>query len=227
MKISLVTLTVLSTLALMSGQAFAGASANIGVTSNYMWRGQTQTQDDAAIQGGLDYSHDSGVYVGTWASNSKFLNDSGTELDLYAGYKKELKSGMSYDVGVIKYGYPDDNSLDFTELYAKAGYKGVGAEVDYTLGKEGDQGKEHDLYYALGYTGKLKNDWSYGVKVGHYDFKEYDASDYTHGQVSVTKSMKKVGDVTLALDKANNGANNPNQDNDLRASVSWKKNFDF
>lgn len=226
MKISLVTLTVLS--ALVSGQAFAGASANIGVTSNYMWRGMTQTQDDPAIQGGLDYSHDSGVYVGTWASNSKFLNDSGTELDLYAGYKKELKGGMSYDVGVIKYAYPDDNSLDFTELYAKAGYKGVGAEVDYTLGKEGNQGKEHDLYYALGYTGELKNDWSYGAKVGRYDFKEAAIGDYTHGQVSVTKSMKKAGDFTLALDKANGGAAKANNgDNDLRASVSWKKNFDF
>ena len=226
MKISLVTLTVLS--ALVSGQAFAGASANIGVTSNYMWRGMTQTQDDPAIQGGLDYSHDSGVYVGTWASNSKFANDSGTELDLYAGYKKELKGGMSYDVGVIKYAYPDDNSLDFTELYAKAGYKGVGAEVDYTLGKEGNQGKEHDLYYALGYTGELKNDWSYGAKVGRYDFKEAAIGDYTHGQVSVTKSMKKACDFTLALDKANGGAAKANNgDNDLRASVSWKKNFDF
>lgn len=226
MKISLVTLTVLS--ALVSGQAFAGASANIGVTSNYMWRGQTQTQDDPAIQAGLDYSHDSGVYVGTWASNTKFGNDSGTELDLYAGYKKELKGGMSYDVGVIKYAYPSYDNADVTEVYAKGGYNGFGAEVDYTVDKESTSQGENDLYYAVGYTGKLKNDWSYGVKAGRYDFDTAaDASDYSHGQVSLTKSMKKVGDVTLALDKATNGANNPNLDNDLRASVSWKKNFDF
>ena len=225
MKISLVTLTVLS--ALVSGQAFAGASANIGVTSNYMWRGMTQTQDDPAIQGGLDYSHDSGVYVGTWASNSKFGNNSGTELDLYAGYKKELKGGMSYDVGVIKYAYPDDNSPDFTELYAKAGYKGFNAEVDYTVDREGISTNENDVYYALGYNGKLKNDWSYGVKAGRYNVDGGSLSDYSHGQVSVTKTMKKAGDVTLALDKATNGINNLNGDNDLRASVSWKKNFDF
>ena len=225
MKISLVTLTVLS--ALVSGQAFAGASANIGVTSNYMWRGQTQTDDRAALQAGLDYSADSGLYVGAWSSNTKFFGlPTGPEVDIYGGYKKELKNGVSYDVGAIKYTYPDITG-GLTEVYAKGGYKGFNAEVDYTVDKEGISTNENDVYYALGYNGKLKNDWSYGVKAGRYNVDGGSLSDYSHGQVSVTKTMKKAGDVTLALDKATNGINNLNGDNDLRASVSWKKNFDF
>ncbi|HEY0721869.1 MAG TPA: TorF family putative porin, partial [Gammaproteobacteria bacterium] len=53
-----------------SGAAMAGASANVGATSNYVWRGITQTADGAAVSGGLDYSHDIGLYVGTWTSNT-------------------------------------------------------------------------------------------------------------------------------------------------------------
>ena len=47
-------------------------SANIGVVSNYVWRGITQTDDKAAVQGGVDYSHSSGFYAGTWVSNVDF-----------------------------------------------------------------------------------------------------------------------------------------------------------
>jgi uncharacterized protein (TIGR02001 family) len=48
------------------------ASANVGVVSNYMWRGMTQTRNGAAVQGGLDLTHSSGFYAGTWMSNVDF-----------------------------------------------------------------------------------------------------------------------------------------------------------
>ena len=67
--------------------AHAELSANIGVTSNYLWRGVTQTDDGAAIQGGIDWSHDSGFYLGTWASNIDWgVGSSGVEVDFYGGY---------------------------------------------------------------------------------------------------------------------------------------------
>jgi uncharacterized protein (TIGR02001 family) len=218
----LLTATVLGSL-FVSTQALAGASANIGATSNYLWRGLEQTDGSAALQGGLDYAFDNGLYVGTWASNAKFGGKNGTEVDVYGGYKKELANGVSYDVGVVKYQYPNDISTDFTEGYGKVSYKGIGAEVDYTLDKGNTDQNEADVYYGLGYTGELKNGWGYGVKVGQYNMKDPLGDDFSHAQASLTK-----GDFTLALDKTSSVDETviPGG-NDLRASVSWKKSFDF
>ena len=66
-------------------------TGNVAATTNYVWRGVTQIDDGPAVQGGLDYAHDSGFYVGTWASNVDFdgENDPQYELDLYGGYGGE------------------------------------------------------------------------------------------------------------------------------------------
>ncbi len=234
----LLTTTVLGSL-FISTQAFAGASANIGATTNYMWRGVTQTMDGGAAQAGLDYSADNGLYVGTWTSNVRFpgtdsagnaVKNAGTELDVYGGYKKELKSGFSYDVGAIRYNYaPDAIAQDFTEVYGKVGYKGVGAEVDYTVDKESPvTTPKHDVYYALGYNGSLPNNWSYGVKAGRYNFDDPNTRDYSHAQLSLTKTVGKAGDFTLAVDKPSGLLTTTDtKANAAKVSLSWKKSFDF
>ncbi|WP_287600382.1 TorF family putative porin [Thiothrix sp.] len=234
----LLTATLLGSL-LISAQAVAGASANIGATSNYIWRGVTQTQDAGAVQAGLDYKAENGLYVGTWTSNVRAGGrTNATELDVYGGYSKELPSGVTYDVGLIGYGYsntPADSFGDFAEAYGKVGYKGVTAEVDYTIGKEkslnattGQALKEHDVYYALGYSGKLANDWSYGVKAGKYDFDDPANDDYSHSQLSLSKTVGKVGDFTLAVDKPSGLLTTADtKANAAKVSLSWKKSFDF
>lgn len=221
MKKILLSMTILGAL-FAAAQAQAGASANIGATSNYMWRGLTQTDDKAAVQGGLDYSHDSGLYVGTWASNVDFGEDSydGAEVDVYGGIKRELKGGLSYDVGVIDYTYPsEDIAFDVTEVYTKLGYKGAGLEVAYPVSAEESSYEDAYTYYALGYTGKAAG-LGYGVKAGRTDFKG-DNGGVNHYQLSATKSFDKAGDVTLAVDDATG------EDQDPIASISWKKSFDF
>lgn len=220
----LLTTTLLGSL-LINAQAVAGASSNIGVTSNYIWRGITQTQDTGAIQAGLDYSAENGLYVGTWASNSKFAAGSGAEIDLYAGYKKELPNGMTYDMGVIKYFYPDNNSVEFAETYGKIGYKGISAEIDYTIDKVGTSTDEGDVYVGLGYSGELNNGVGYGVKTGRYNVDGSTASDYNNYEATLTK-----GDFTLGVSKATSNAKNFSDDlkaDDTKAYVSWKKSFDF
>ncbi|MEB4590462.1 TorF family putative porin [Candidatus Thiothrix sp. Deng01] len=214
-KNTLLAATVLASL-VVSTQAMAGASGNIGVTNNYIWRGVTQTDNSAAVSGGLDYESPNGLYVGTWASNVDF-GKKGTEVDLYGGYKKELASGLSYDVGAIRYAYPGDAvSGDFTEIYGKLGYKGVSGEVGYTVDKEGDPDKKNDVYYGLGYDGELKNGVGYGVKAGHYNYDDPTVDDYSHYQVSLSKD-----DFTFAVD------DNDLPDTDPMVSVSWSKSFDF
>jgi len=97
-------------------------TANVTVASNYIYRGLTQTNNKPAIQGGFDYAHESGLYVGNWNSNISWISDGystssaaksapGTsapiEMDFYAGFKKELiAEGFASDFGVLQYYYP-------------------------------------------------------------------------------------------------------------------------
>ncbi|MEN8761748.1 MAG: TorF family putative porin, partial [Thiogranum sp.] len=86
-----VTKTLLAT-ALLAGAGVAQAelSANLGVQSNYYFRGITQTDDNAAVSGGIDYAHDSGFYVGTWLSNVDFGGKEDVEVDGYAGFGNDI-----------------------------------------------------------------------------------------------------------------------------------------
>ena len=97
-------------------------TGNVGLYSQYIFRGLTQTNRKPALQGGFDYSHSSGVYIGTWASNISWLKENfstaaGTtgqydtggslEMDIYGGYKGTFgKSDFTYDAGLLYYWYP-------------------------------------------------------------------------------------------------------------------------
>ena len=115
------TMIATALMAATSTVAVAEISGNVALSSDYAWRGISQTDNQMAISGGLDYSHESGLYVGTWASNvsSEFFGgavDPQIELDVYGGFGGELGSGISYDLGLIEYVYPG-------ELYVGGGYK--------------------------------------------------------------------------------------------------------
>lgn len=119
--------------------AFTG---NVGVFSNYIFRGVTQTTENAAVQGGFDYAHASGFYAGTWGSNISWLSDSGAyrdtslELDLYGGYKGSFGGDFGYDVGAIYYYYPGKKnpgfvSADTAEVYGALSWKWLSAKLSY------------------------------------------------------------------------------------------------
>ena len=82
-------------------------SANVGLFSDYLFRGISFTDDKPAIQGGFDYAHSSGLYAGTWASNLSIDDETNIEIDIYAGFANEFgESGIGYDVGAVRYIYP-------------------------------------------------------------------------------------------------------------------------
>lgn len=121
-------------LGMASGAAQAGTSGNLSLTSDYAFRGVSQTNEDPALQGGIEIffnsgAHDSGFYVGAWGSNVSWLSDipgdisSSLELDGYLGYRGKAGEHVAWDVGVLQYWYPGDypdgfNSADTTEVYA-------------------------------------------------------------------------------------------------------------
>ncbi len=98
-------------------------SGSVAIVSDYRFRGVSQSDKEAAIQGGISATHRSGLYVGTWASNLAGWGTFGganMELDLYGGYKRSLGGGTAVDVGLTWYMYPGGADLtDFAEGYAK------------------------------------------------------------------------------------------------------------
>lgn len=124
-------------------------TGNVGLFSQYVFRGISQTNEDIALQGGFDYSHASGFYIGTWASNISWLSDSDTvtgyrssslEVDVYGGYRGEIgDTGLSYDVGLLQYIYPGSRvagavKADTLEAYVGIGWSFLSAKYSYSMG---------------------------------------------------------------------------------------------
>ena len=124
--------------------AHAQVSGNLGLTSDYRFRGISQSQNAPAVQGGVDYNHSSGLYIGNWnssVSSQVYTNGSGVESDVYAGYKKDIYKGITIDVGSYNYFYPrattagTGSNFDTYEAFAGVGYKDlVAAKYSQTLG---------------------------------------------------------------------------------------------
>ena len=121
-------------------------TGNVGLYSQYVFRGLTQTNEEPAVQGGFDLGHKSGFYVGTWASNVSWVADfvpsvsNSMEWDFYGGFKGSLPADFGYDLGVLYYWYPGNYGNapsgyvkpDTTELYAALTWKFVSLKYSYS-----------------------------------------------------------------------------------------------
>ena len=128
-------------LAIGFATAQAQVSGNLGLTSDYRFRGVSQTQNAPAVQGGIDYNHKSGFYVGNWnssVSSQMYTNGAGVESDLYAGFKKDIYKGITIDVGSYNYFYPratngTSTNFDTNELFAGVGYGPISLKYSQSL----------------------------------------------------------------------------------------------
>jgi len=190
---------------------------NIGLYSQYIFRGLTQTAKKPALQGGVDYSHSSGLYAGTWGSNINWLTDSGNwhegslEWDIYGGYKNTFgDTGIGYDVGLLNYVYPGskttagDANVGFVdpytlEAYAALSWKWIQAKYSYSITdafgvkhSDGTYYAELNANYPIGETGL--------TVVAHVGRQEFDGKvnsagidndklySYTDWKLGLTKS---------------------------------------
>lgn len=188
-------------------------SANVGMTSNYVFRGISQTGGDAAIQGGLDYSHSSGFYLGTWGSNVGWIEDyqgydsGNVEIDVYGGFRGGIgKTHLTYDLGAIQYLYPGKKAgavdADTTELYAALGWKWFTTKYSYYVSDEvfgfanadGSDYLDISASVPIGETGLTA-----GAHWGTFNFKNNGAQDYTDWKVSLAYDMGKLSNVTSGV----------------------------
>ena len=182
-------------------QEESSISANLAVTSDYVFRGYTQTGEDPAVQGGVDWADSSGWYVGAWASNIDFGpgDDASVEVDLYGGYSWETND-VSFDVGVLYYAYPgadSDSGYDFIEAYAGLGYDidpiSVSWAVSYTPDNFGETGA--GWYLNGGLSSGLSDALSVDANVGYSMVTNEFGPDYLDWNVGLSYSFSR-----LALD---------------------------
>jgi uncharacterized protein (TIGR02001 family) len=129
----------LTSLPVASWAADPAVSFNIGAVSDYRYRGYSQSRLQPAVQGGMDVTAGA-WYLGAWASSIKWVKDGGgdssVEVDLYGGYKGEVKDAFAYDLGVLTYVYPSNGlptSANTTELYGALSVGPVTLKYSHSL----------------------------------------------------------------------------------------------
>ncbi len=214
MKLSRLTLPALLAASALPGLAQTAPAAepefsfsgNLGVLSDYRFRGISQTNKKPAVQGGIDFAHSSGLYLGNWNSNVDSAGFSGAniEMDFYGGWKHSF-GDVGLDLGVIYYYYPGSGQggafkVDNTELYVGGSWGPLALKYSYAVsdffGVPGTSGAyyvqlsgNHDfgngfgVNASVGYQGGLKNgDPGYSSCVTEFD-----------GQVSCSITDYKLG----------------------------------
>ncbi|MGY8813968.1 MAG: TorF family putative porin [Gammaproteobacteria bacterium] len=199
-KIILTSYIAISPILGMAQDSQHSVSANVTMASDYLYRGQSQTDNSPTIQGGFDYGHEAGLYLGTWASNVSFTDD-GAEIDFYGGYGGELDNGLGYDMTVIYYWYPGTTKTSSGENFLE-----FGPSLSYTFGSDFEPSVGVGLLYSdnwsfnsgtgtyiygdLGFT--LPNDFGLGFHIGSQSINNeiaWGTPDWLEYNVSLSKSF--------------------------------------
>jgi uncharacterized protein (TIGR02001 family) len=195
-------LAALAASTLVAGSAMAQEttlSYNGGAISEYRYRGVSQSNLKPAVQGGLDYAHKSGFYVGAWASSIKWLRESNLELDVYGGYKGELRPGLAYDAGVLRYQYLDSAFANTTEVYGALTYGMFTAKYSRsTTNLFGTDNSKGSGYLDLSASIDLGNGLSLVPHVGRQLVKNNGAASYTDYALTLNKDLGQGLSASLA-----------------------------
>lgn len=224
---------------LASPSVFAGATGNVGAFSEYLFRGVSQGTG-AAVQGGLDYAHDSGFYAGTWASNIGFGGASGgAEVDVYGGYAGKI-GDLGFDLGSIFYWYSEEDEVD-AELNTLEFYAGLSfgpVAVKYYYSDEANffigDGEAEAAGYLLGTLSlPITDSLNFTSNVGFYDGDEIErflasigSDDDSYMDYSIGLAKTIDGGMTFTLQLIDTDIKAA-ADDDLQAVVGFKKSFEL
>lgn len=198
--------------------AQAEVTGNVSLVSDYAFRGISQTWERPAIQGGFDYTHPSGFYLGTWASNvsGNLYNNASMEWDFYGGYNWKINDDLAINAGLLQYYYPggktptaSPDKYDTLEAYIGATWKWINLKYSHTLtdyfgvSANGLQpcnfstglcdnpngNSKGSGYVELNINYELPQKFNLGFHVGHQKVRNYGNLDYTDYKVSISKEF--------------------------------------
>ena len=165
-------------------------SGDITITSDYAFRGISQTEEAPALQGGLSLTDESGFYLSVWGSNVDFLAEGTLELDVMLGWSGDINDDWSTDVGIMRYGYPNTeiDGSNFWELYGSLSYKDLTFGLAYSDDYYANSG--NFFYIYAGYSYALMDNLSLDLHIGQ---NEYDDSSASYLDWSVGVSTEVLG----------------------------------
>lgn len=186
--------TVVGLMAMTSQAKAADVGGNAAITTDYVWRGSTQTSGDPAVQAGFKIAGENGLYASAWGSNVRFApgSDANAEFDFTVGWGKALNDDWALDVNVLRYQYPSTAvDLNWTELNATATYKGnYWASVGHSNEALGYDAS--GTYALVGAKFPINEAFRVEAAVAHYflDDGVVARDGYTHGSVGAVWAFK-------------------------------------
>ncbi|MFZ9611304.1 MAG: TorF family putative porin [Methylococcales bacterium] len=193
-KIVLAALLVISSI----GASYAQVTGNISVTSDYRFRGISQTANSQALQGGIDYVNKSGFYAGNWnssVSSALYTDSIGMENDVYAGFKKEVVKGVTIDVGSYNYYYSRSgntfNSVSNThEVYIGGATGPISVKYSQSLGDYfATANSKGSKYYQADLNMPMDKKLTLNAHVGRTSVANHSASNYTDVKFGATYAV--------------------------------------
>lgn len=213
--------TAVAGLLVASGAASAiELSGNVALTTDYVWRGVSQTDGSPAIQGGFDADLGNGLYAGVWGSNVDLGGDESMELDVYAGWAGEF-NGVGVDVGVLHYAYPTSGTeTDFTEVYVGLSMGMFSLTQYFGLDSGSDDLGDYNRgdYTDLGVDLGEYNGVALSAHVGYYDLND-NTGDAWDWKLAASTSMFGV-DWEVAYTDVDNADEANDDDPNLVLTVS-------
>ena len=167
-------------------------SGDVAFTSDYAFRGISQTEEAPALQGGLSLSDESGFYLSMWGSNVDFLAEGTLELDVMLGWSGDINEEWSTDVGIMRYGYPNAeiDGSNFWELYGSLSYKDLTFGLAYSDDYYANSG--NFVYAYANYSYALTDNLTLDLHVGQNEYDESSAS-YLDWSVGVSTEVLGAG----------------------------------
>ena len=220
-------------------------TGNIGVYSKYLLRGIAEENAGTAVQGGLDYSFDSGFYLGYWGSNLGYNYETepkddttvqqGFENDFYGGYSGSVGK-FDYSAGLIQYYYINVDDSNLTELVLSGGFAGWTLQAQYLL-NDGWWGNSGDIYWTLSGGVELPAKFGIDLNLGYYTYNDDDndklylkadnlstttTSEWRHVNISLTHPIGDTGaDMALTYIFAGKDRTETKYTNSMVMSASW------
>ena len=188
--------------------ARAETTGTIGVFSQYVLRGITNApeNDDVTLQGGIDWTGESGFYLGYWGSTLSYRTEGagsdGFESDFFAGYSGSA-GGLDYSVGLIQYYYLNVDHSDLLEFVGSVGIGSATLGVVYLL-QGGAWGNAGDAYWTLDYGADLPGGVSFAATLGYYTYDDSDPARF--GLETTTRSAFRHLDLSLSREMGSTGA---------------------
>ena len=198
----------------LAQEAGSELSFNAAVTTDYRYRGLSQTRKKPALQGGADFvSKDTGLYVGTWLSTIKWTKDLGgdgsVEWDIYAGKRGDIAEGISYDIGGLGYVYPSNGlnpSANTFELYGQVGMGPAYIKYSHsTTNLFGTADSKNSGYLDIGANVELSAGLTLNLHAGRQRVANNSAFSYNDYKIGVSKDLG-FATVALAVVKADTKA---------------------